>query len=506
MNLLDAIASHAAARPEALAYRSPQGELTYRQLWEGAGRLAAALDRRLGENRAPLVVYGHKGPLVPLCFLACARSGRGYCPVDTSLPPERVARTVEAADPPLVLAAEPLADPCGRPVLAAAELAALAEGGEPPVALHPVEGEDLFYILFTSGSTGTPKGVQITADCLDHFLDWSSQLGEGFPAEAPRVFLNQAPFSFDLSVMDLYTAFYTGGTLWTLPKEVQQDAAALFSSLEQSGAQVWVSTPSFAEVCLADRRFDSALLPDMKLLLFCGETLQNATVQKLHSRFPGAKVINTYGPTESTVAVTQVEITPALAAADEPLPVGAPKPGTWLLIAGPEGEDLPEGERGEIVIVGDTVSSGYFGRPDLTARAFGTRRVVGGEYRLYRTGDKGYLRGGQLHYCGPLDLQIKLHGYRIELEDIEQNICRLPGVRGAVVLPQERDGAIRSLTAYVAADWPGERGFAASQRARGELAQFLPAYMIPKKFVFLDALPMTANGKVDRKALGGLAR
>ncbi len=249
-------------------------------------------------------------------------------------------------------------------MLAAAELAALAEGGEAPTALRPVAGEDLFYILFTSGSTGTPKGVQITADCLDRFLDWSSRLGEGFPAGAPRVFLNQAPFSFDLSVMDLYTAFFTGGTLWTLPKEVQQDAAALFSSLERSGAQVWVSTPSFAEVCLADRRFDSALLPEMKLFLFCGETLQNATAQKLHSRFPGAKVVNTYGPTESTVAVTQVEITPSLAAANEPLPVGAPKPGTWLFITGPEGEDLPEGERGEIVIVGPSTASTAPGTKD----------------------------------------------------------------------------------------------------------------------------------------------
>ena len=175
-------------------------------------------------------------------------------------------------------------------------------------------------IIFTSGSTGTPKGVKITADCLNHFLEWS--VGLGGPAEEKQgaVFLNQAPFSFDLSVMD---------------------------SLKDSGAGVWVSTPSFTELCLADPGFEERLLPRLRAFLFCGETLPCATVRWLKSRFPQAVVVNTYGPTESTVAVTEVEITDTMAAGSSPLPVGRARPGTRIEIRNEKGAALPEGEQGE---------------------------------------------------------------------------------------------------------------------------------------------------------------
>ncbi len=202
-------------------------------------------------------------------------------------------------------------------------------------------------IIFTSGSTGTPKGVKITADCLNHFLEWS--VGLGGPAEEKQgaVFLNQAPFSFDLSVMDLYTCLACGGTLWCLEKEVQEDYQKLMDSLKDSGAGVWVSTPSFAELCLADPGFEERLLPRLRAFLFCGETLPCATVRRLKSRFPQAVVVNTYGPTESTVAVTEVEITDTMAAGSSPLPVGRARPGTRIEIRNEKGAALPEGEQGE---------------------------------------------------------------------------------------------------------------------------------------------------------------
>ena len=248
------------------------------------------------------------------------------------------------------------------------------------------------------------------------------------------------------------------------------------------------------------------MMPQMQVFLFCGETLGNRTARKLQERFPHSCVVNTYGPTESTVAVTDVLVTREVEQQENPLPVGRARPGTTIEIWDEEGKILPEGEKGEIIIIGDTVSTGYYGRPDLTEKSF---FVVDSGYALirgYHTGDKGYLKDGMLYYCGRIDLQIKLHGYRIELEDIENNIRRLPWIEHVVVVPNSRGGRVTSLTAYVVRrdGVPDEAHTAeAAQKMRDELQQFLPDYMVPKKTVFLDQMPMTNNGKADRKLLGG---
>ena len=247
-------------------------------------------------------------------------------------------------------------------------------------------------------------------------------------------------------------------------------------------------------------------MPKLKLFIFCGETLANATAARLAERFPAARIVNTYGPTESTVAVTQVEVTPAMAAAAEPLPVGAPRPGTRLRIVDAVGADCAPGVPGEVVIEGDTVAKGYFGRSDLTARSFSTAEWEdGARVRAYRTGDEGYLdASGRLHYRGRLDLQVKLNGFRIELGEIEERLRRLPGVDAAALTAPVRDGKVTHLVAHVVFTGerlPGETDFRLGLRLKEALRAALPHYMIPKKIVFLDALPVTGNGKVDRRAL-----
>lgn len=500
MNVLDAIRRHARETPDAVAFCSAAGMLTYGQLDEYSDRLAGYLQKTLGGDKSPLVVYGHKHPYMLVCFLACVKSGRAYCPEDISVPYERVVSIVREAAPPLILATEPV-EMEGRTVLGLDEIRRRAAENDRIGPSFSVEGGDVFYIIFTSGSTGTPKGVQITADCLGHFVDWSSGLVAQGGKDGPRTFLNQAPFSFDLSVMDTYTCLCLGGRLWALEKDVQDDMKRLFASLKASDTNVWVSTPSFADMCLVDRAFGREILPRVERFLFCGETLSNSTVRKLHTNFPGAAVVNTYGPTESTVAVTGVEVTPELNAARSPLPVGSPKKGTFVQIMDREGCLLSEGERGEIILVGDTVSVGYFRRPDLSRKVFFRQTVGGIGYRAYHTGDEGYIRDGQLYYCGRIDLQIKLHGFRIEVEDVENNILKLDSIKKAVVVPVEKDGAVKSLTAFVIPAEKVENAFEKSQEIRRELARFVPDYMIPKKFIFVDAVPMTNNGKADRKAL-----
>ena len=255
--------------------------------------------------------------------------------------------------------------------------------------------------------------MQITRDCLDNFIRWAKTLGSGFDDGKHRVFLNQAPFSFDLSVMDLYLCLYTAGTLWTLDRSIQTDMKQLLRSLEQSNANVWVSTPSFTEVCLSDPGFSEELMPELNDFLFCGEVLTNITVDRLHKRFPNSCIVNTYGPTESTCAVTEVRITPELNKECFPLPVGKPKEGTWIRITDKNGNTVPDGEHGEIVIVGDSVSPGYCNNSEKNNLSFGVTKQNSAEYRYYKTGDEGYIINGMLYYCGRIDNQVKLHGYRI---------------------------------------------------------------------------------------------
>lgn len=509
MNILQKIQEYANTVPERISVRCEMNTLTYRELWMYSDTLAGWLKEHAGERKTPLAVYGHKNPWMLVCFLACVKSGHGYCPIDISVPDARTAMILQALpDGPVLTTEEMQVDAGGKQVLSLEEIRILAGMGQNTESDHIsgkqqlteadwVAGEDIWYIIFTSGSTGTPKGVQISADCLGHYLDWSVGLGNAPAEKEGKVFLNQAPFSFDLSVMDLYTSLVSGGTLYCLEKSVQSDYKKLMAALGESEACIWVSTPSFAEVCLSEKSFDEKMMPQLRAFLFCGETLGNRTAQKLMERFPKASVINTYGPTESTVAVTDVTVTRGLAETVNPLPVGAAKPGTVIEIRDESGKRLPDGEKGEIIILGDTVSTGYFCQMELTRKAFFEENGVRG----YHTGDKGYLEKGMLFYCGRIDLQIKLHGYRIELEDIENNIRRLHGIEHVVVLPNERDGKVKSLTAYVVEETFPENEREETARLKRELLAYVPEYMVPKKFAFLEQMPMTNNGKADRKRL-----
>lgn len=506
MNILNQLNFYAQSHGQDIAIRSGNSFFTYEQLDDYSSRLANYIQQRCGGNHAPVVVYGHKSIYMILCFLASVKSGRAYCPLDISIPDTRVEDTIKAANPSMIFALENMTAQVEGAITLEQTKLIIEETTEAIDEKYWVSGEDVFYIIFTSGSTGTPKGVQITANNLNHYLEWSVGLGSSQKDKLGSVFLNQAPFSFDLSVMDVYTSLASRGTLYLLDKEVQLDFKRLLPALKESGAGVWVSTPSFADMCMADKNFTHELMPQLSTFLFCGETLTNSTALKLIERFPDAVIMNTYGPTESTVAITEVRVTKELAETIQPLPVGVPKPGTFIEIHREDGTLAESGESGEIIIVGDTVSAGYFGRKDLTRKAFFSCMKDGKQYRAYRTGDKGYLdQAGNLHYEGRIDLQIKLNGYRIEIEDIEQNITRLEDISHAVVVPNIKEGKVKSLTAFVTGNQKPESSFKFSKEMKERLKAYLPAYMIPKKIVHMENLPMNHNGKVDRKQLGGLA-
>ena len=483
MDLLARIAASAHSAPARIAHVGAGRQLSYGELQARSDTLAARLATLLPADRTPIAVLGHKEPELLVAFLGAVKAGHPYIPLDTSLPATRVAQIVEAAGARLTLT-----PPRIRELWAEG-----ARGPAPSLGL-----DDPFYVIFTSGSTGAPKGVIITLGCLTTFLQWI--LDEQAFAEN-EVFLNQAPFSFDLSVMDLYPCLVTGATLVSVAASDVAEPRRLFALLAGSAISTWVSTPSFARFCLAEPSFGRTMLPRLRRFLFCGETLPPAVARQLLDRFPDAAVWNTYGPTEATVATTSVRIDRDLLARDGPLPVGRPMPGTRVLVVDDLGQEVAPGVKGEIVIAGPNVSPGYLGRPDLTQHAF--CQVDG--VRAYRTGDLGRYAEGWLYFEGRRDHQVKLHGYRIELGDIEANLCALADVRDAVVLPVLRDGVPDLLAAFVirAGVGPGAE-LEAAQRLRSELGGRVPAYMVPRVVRFMDAFPMTANGKADRRRLAEL--
>jgi D-alanine--poly(phosphoribitol) ligase subunit 1 len=359
-----------------------------------------------------------------------------------------------------------------------------------------VRRDDPFYILFTSGSTGEPKGVIVTLGCLEHFVAWMLEEQKFVPLG--ETFLNTAPFSFDLSVMDLYCSLTMGGTLFSISRDLVENPKMLYRALGNSGPTTWVSTPSFAQMCLVEEKFAEGMLPRIRRFLFCGETLAAQTAARLLERFSRAQVWNMYGPTEATVATTSVLIDRSILEKYSALPVGRAMPGTDVFVVNRAGETLPANERGEIVIAGPNVSPGYLGRPDLTAAVFFEHCGRG----AYRTGDQGRFRDALLFFEGRMDSQLKLSGYRIELGDVEANLLALASVRDAVVTPVIKNGAAQSLAAFVVLSSQTETShFELTQSLRRQLAKRLPVYMLPRKFVFLDAFPLTANGKADRARL-----
>jgi D-alanine--poly(phosphoribitol) ligase subunit 1 len=481
MDLLSRIDDWGRSFPDRVVHRSSGAALSWGDLIRQSDALAGAIARTPLSPASPIVVRGHKEPEMLIGFLGCAKAGHAYAPIDIGAPEARAQRIIAAAGAELVLTPERIRE--------------LVAFDHPP---PPRSGDAStpHYVLFTSGSTGEPKGVVITRGCLDAFLTWT--LDEQRFALGREVFLNQAPYSFDLSVMDTWTCLATGGTVVCLTAADTAEFRQLFDRLEASGITTWVSTPALAQLCLGERRFAASMLPQLRRFMFCGDVLGPDVASRLLERFPTTALWNTYGPTEATVATTSVRVDREMVQRYPQLPIGIAMPGTSVAIEDAEGHRLPAGERGEIVIIGPNVSPGYLGRPDLTARVFSERNGV----RAYRTGDWGSVRDGLLFFHGRMDNQVKIAGNRIELGDVEVHLARLPLVRAAAVIAAGRHGHPDSLHAFVVlTDRGDKRELEIRATLLRGLASLLPAYMLPRTFHFLDRLPLTENGKTDRKAL-----
>ncbi|MGX9136011.1 D-alanine--poly(phosphoribitol) ligase subunit DltA [Rummeliibacillus sp. JY-2-4R] len=492
MSILHMIREMSCVYPKRIAYQCEGETLTYEELWKQSDCLAEYIIQKKLNNAMPIVVYGHMSKEQIIAFLAVVKAGHPYIPLDISIPNERIEHIISASNAVMLLTTEEMGFTYKVPTFEVNSV--LKEQTSEKVSERNwVNGEDVFYIIYTSGSTGNPKGVQITANNLEAFVLWleeEAHLQDG-------VYLNQAPYSFDLSVMDLYPSLIKGRTLYALTKSQIDQPAKLFEVLQQSNITVWTSTPSFVKICLMNPLWNADMMPELKKFLFCGEVLPHELAVNLQARFPQASIINLYGPTETTVAVTAVEVTENLLETFDVLPI-AKADSDRLILLDDHGEIVSEGEKGQLVITGPTVSIGYLGAPEQTKKAFKVWR----DEDVYYTGDVGYYENGYVFYSGRSDFQVKLHGYRLEIEEIEKKIESLDEVSGCIVQPTKKQEEVVSLTAFVVlAQKTDEKPYQTTKRLKNALSKVVPNYMVPKKFIYVDQLPLNANGKVDRKRL-----
>lgn len=502
-DMIEAIEHFAQVQPDFPVYDILGQVHTYGDLKKDSDSLAAQIDRLGLPDKSPVVVFGGQEYVMLATFVALTKSGHAYIPIDSHSALERVAAIVEVAEPSLIIAINdfPLAD-VAAPIFSAEQVQTAFREGASYELSHPVQGDDNYYIIFTSGTTGKPKGVQISHNNLLSFTNWMITDKE-FATPARPQMLAQPPYSFDLSVMYWAPTLALGGILFALPSAVTQDFKQLFETILSLPIAIWTSTPSFADMALLSDDFNSQKLPQLTHFYFDGEELTVKTAQKLRDRFPQARIINAYGPTEATVALSAVAVTDEMLQNCKRLPIGYTKADSPTFVIDEEGQKVPNGQQGEIIVCGPAVSKGYLNNPEKTAEAFFEFEGL----PAYHTGDVGSMTDeGLLLYGGRMDFQIKFNGFRIELEDVSQNLNKSKYIDSAVAVPRyNKDHKVQNLLAYVilkdGVAEQFEREIDITKAIKEDLQDIMMSYMMPSKFLYRETLPLTPNGKIDIKGL-----
>ncbi len=502
-NMIETIDNYGTNQGSRVVYDVLGEEHTYAQLKHDSDALAAYIDQLGLGAKTPVMVYGGQEYEMLVSFVALTKAGHAYIPVDLNSADERLLSIMEIAQPAAVIAVDDLPlELTGVPVISLADIEQARQADLAYACDHMVTGDDNYYIIFTSGTTGKPKGVQISHTNLLSFTNWMLTDAAFAVPNAPKM-LAQPPYSFDLSVMYWAPTLAAGGTLYALPRPVVEDFKQLFKVLPDLPIQVWTSTPSFVDLVMLSEDFNAKTMPQLEYFYFDGEELTVNTARKLRDRFPNARIVNAYGPTEATVALSAVAISDEMLAKGERLPIGYPKPDSVTQVIDEAGQPVAAGQEGEIVVAGPAVSKGYLNNPEKTAAAF---FELAGQ-PAYHTGDLGsFDQQGLLHYGGRLDFQIKFNGYRIELEEVAHVLKLADLVENAVAVPRYNDQhKVQQLLAYIVPKAGAMDTFARpldlTKAIKEQLANDMMPYMMPSRFIYREDLPMTPNGKVDIKAL-----
>ncbi|HET8774712.1 MAG TPA: non-ribosomal peptide synthase/polyketide synthase, partial [Thermoanaerobaculia bacterium] len=453
---------HAAARPDAVAIVFEDRTLTYAELNARANQLAHSLIARGVGSEDRVAVLLDRGVDLVVSFLGILKAGGVYVPVDAAYPAERVQFMLDDAAPKVVLTdlGNLSAHPAHNPQL-------------------PILHSHLAYVIYTSGSTGLPKGVMVEHRGVTN-LGYAQS--DAFGLDANGRVLQFASPAFDASVSEFVMTFACGATLCLASRDAMMPGQPLLATLRDL-AITHVTLPPTALAACGD-----AELPALQTLVVAGEACPPALAERWHRK---VRFVNAYGPTETTVCASAQHCDVAGA---QTVPIGRPIANTKIYILDANRQPVPVGVEGELYIGGIGVARGYRNRPDLTAERFVSNPFHEGT--MYKTGDLGrWLPDGTIEYLGRNDFQVKVRGFRIELGEIEAKLDACAGVRESVVIAREDVPGDKRLVAYVVGS---DLSIA---DLRNALSAQLPEYMVPAAFVQLDAIPVTSNGKVDRKAL-----
>jgi amino acid adenylation domain-containing protein len=506
----------AGSHPDRTAVADGGGSLSYAELNRQAARLAGLL-RELGVAPGDRVgLFLDKSVHAVTGMYGALKAGAAYVPLDPQAPPVRLGyiagdcgievlltasrqagrwSALAAAGAPLrslvVLDAEGPA-PAGPPGVKVVTASALPDGGDAVPAPRSID-EDAAYILYTSGSTGTPKGVTLSHGNALTFVQWAAEVVAVSPEDRLS---NHAPLHFDLSVFDIFAAAAGGASVHLLPSEAAAFPAEMARFIAGRRITVWYSVPSALTLLVTRGALRRGDLPSLRTVIFAGEVFPTKHLRRLMDLLPEADFYNWYGPTETNVCTSyRVPAIPPDQA--EPIPIGRAIADTEVFAVTEGGRRARPGEEGELHVRGGGVMKGYWGMPGLTSEVLVPDPLGRGPGPVYRTGD--LVRedpDGNYRFVGRRDAQIKSRGYRIELGEIEHALLGHPAVVECAVAAVPDELVTNRIKAFVALR---------QEVDQGELVRFLaariPRYMVPEAFEFLDVLPKTSTGKIDRRAL-----
>jgi amino acid adenylation domain-containing protein len=482
------VADQAANRPNAVAVRAADGDLTYRQLDDWSTVVADVLAARGVDVGQTVGVCLPRDAALVVALLGVLKSGAAYVPLDPANPAERLRHMIEDAAPATVLTDDPARAGLGPGAL-------LMPSAEKVVARRPGRtsaAHDPAYVIYTSGSTGRPKGVVVEHRSVTALL---AATRDDLRLSESDVWTCFHSVAFDFSVWEIWGCLATGGRLVLVPEDVARNPEEFRELLHRERVTVLNQTPSaFGQLLSAERPGAGPLA--VRLLIFGGEALDARALLPWFDAHP-CEVVNMYGITETTVHSTWTRVTRRAALAGSRA-VGRALPGWSVHVLDPRGRPVPPGVPGEIFVGGDGLARGYLGRPGLTAKRFPPDHLSGTSgARLYRSGDRGRWRpDGVVEHLGRLDTQVKVRGYRIELEEIRHRLLEAQGVQAAAIALRRRgEGRDEHLDAYVVGPE------ADPDQVRAHLEVCLPTYMVPSTITVLGELPLTGNGKLDSARL-----
>ena len=480
--------------PNKLALQDISGNITYQGYRSKSLAIAYKIvELNKGEMKKPIVVYLEKGKEVLVSFMGVAYSGCFYSPIDTEMPQSRVDKILEVLKPEIVITTNKLKTNFekfnfyGSYIIYEETICSEEDETAVKPYTEKIIDTDLLYVLFTSGSTGVPKGVSI---CHRSVIDYTDWVTETFNITQKDTFGNQAPFYFDNSILDIYSCMKTGATLNIIPKKLFFQPVPLLEYIKYNKINTIFWVPSALIVVSKLKAFRNVDLSDtLKRVLFCGEVMPNKQLNIWRKFLPNVTYANLYGPTEITDACTYYIVDREFSD-DEPLPIGIPMSNTDILVLNDEDKLVTDDEVGELCVRGTSLAMGYYNNPEKTRSAFVQNPLNKAVPEIiYRTGDLvRYNEYREIIYISRKDFQIKHLGHRIELGEIETAISSLEEVTLNCCLYDEKNQKIvLFVDAQVDRDYIKER-----------IEKLVPEYMIPGKVIYLENMPINANGKIDR--------